>query len=782
MQMRLRFELILIMAVLALATALRFYALDHSSLWSDEGNTWALVQRPWAQIARDAAADIHPPGYYWALKAWTALWGTSAWALRSFSAVAGVLLVAAIAAVAAQFRSARHRRALFPTLAALTAAVNPFQIYYSQEARMYMLLALEATVLLWATVVMARRGMAPQTAADAGHPRQPRVAQAAFVLAGAAGLWTHYSFPIVLAAVGLGFLWAWVQARRRAESLSLGVFVLLNVLVLLLFLPWLPTAVTSVLNWPKGGVDIGLATGVQRTFQTLLFGPLRTVPTPLWPWLTAAVLLPLVGAAALWRQRGSQAVMLTLLLPIGLMFGLGLFSAAFMKFLLVASPAWCLLVAAAPHIVSLERAPDDLAARADTRTVTGVLQAMVAVGALVAAALVLPAYYTAPDARDNYQGVAAYIVAVADPARDLVLLDAPGQREVWAYYDPGVPVVALPAARPPDAADTVAALDIATAGKRTVYALFWATDEADPAQIVEGWLDGHAFKGLESWQGNMRLAVYTMDGDLTCADPAAPARFGTDIAVTQLCTSAAAVTPGETLLVDLTWVADATPDRAYNVSVQLLDAANQVIAQHDGAPGGGAVPTNAWAPAAPVRDRHALVVPFGTPPGAYRLAVALYDPSTGARLPVSGPAVDAGLFDAGTVEVTRADAPAPVAIVPMQHRVGRPLGALTLLGYDVYRQGYAHAPQTPVPPGAPVQFVFYWQAPATADRLPADADLRLTLGEHRVELPVAPGFPTGAWAPGDLVRTLVTLPYDGGDPRAELEVGGDRLVLQAVPQ
>ena len=97
MQTRVRFELILILAVVALATALRFYALDHSSLWSDEGNTWALVQRPFAQIARNAAADIHPPGYYWALKVWTALWGTSAWALRSFSAVAGVLLVVVIA-------------------------------------------------------------------------------------------------------------------------------------------------------------------------------------------------------------------------------------------------------------------------------------------------------------------------------------------------------------------------------------------------------------------------------------------------------------------------------------------------------------------------------------------------------------------------------------------------------------------------------------------------------------------------------------------------------------
>ncbi|MCB9158331.1 MAG: hypothetical protein H6644_00465 [Caldilineaceae bacterium] len=345
-----------------------------------------------------------------------------------------------------------------------------------------------------------------------------------------------------------------------------------------------------------------------------------------------------------------------------------------------------------------------------------------------------------------------------------------------------MPVLALPATRPPDDAATVAALEAATTGKRTVYALFWATDEADPAQIVETWLDGHAFKGLESWQGNMRLAVYTMDGELTCADPASPASFGTGLALTQLCTSAAALTPGETLLVDLTWVADARPDQAYHVSVQLLDAANQVIAQHDGAPGGGATPTDAWKPGAPVRDRHALVVPFGTPPGVYRLAVALYDPATGARLPVSGPTVDAGLLDAGTVDVARADGAVPVAIVPMQYRVGRPLGGLTLLGYDVYRQGYAHAPQTPVPPGAPVQFVFYWQAPTSPDGLPADVNLRLTLGDSRVELPVAPGFPTGEWAPGDVVRTLVTLPYDGGDPRAALEVGGDRLVLQAVPQ
>src|SRR6266699_3543393 len=64
--------------ILLLATFLRFYHLTTSSLWSDEGNTWALLGRSFSQIAHDAAADIHPPGYYWVLKVWTMLFGASA--------------------------------------------------------------------------------------------------------------------------------------------------------------------------------------------------------------------------------------------------------------------------------------------------------------------------------------------------------------------------------------------------------------------------------------------------------------------------------------------------------------------------------------------------------------------------------------------------------------------------------------------------------------------------------------------------------------------------------
>jgi len=140
--------------IIGLAIFLRFYRLDGSSLWSDEGNTWAMLSRPMAQIAHDAAADIHPPGYYWLLKGWSALFGRDALGMRSFSALAGVLLVWVIYQIGLLLGGSKRstQTRWLALLAALLAALNPFQVYYSQEARMYILLALESAGLMWATL------------------------------------------------------------------------------------------------------------------------------------------------------------------------------------------------------------------------------------------------------------------------------------------------------------------------------------------------------------------------------------------------------------------------------------------------------------------------------------------------------------------------------------------------------------------------------------------------------------------------------------------------------
>ena len=220
------------------------------------------------------------------------------------------------------------------------------------------------------------------------------------------------------------------------------------------------------------------------------------------------------------------------------------------------------------------------------------------------------------------------------PATDLTILNAPGQQDVWRYYDSAIPWIALPRQRPPDAAKTIDILSQEVGERRHVYALFWATDESDPDGIVETWLDQNTFKGLESWQGNLRFVAYAVPNDLTCQDlqPAAGLRFTYHVRAHCQPALPQQVSAGQVALVQLQWRTNSVLDERYKVTVQLLDQRNQVIAQHDSEPAGGSQPTDSWQPGITVKDNHGIPVPPGTPPGRYRLIVALYNPTTGQRL------------------------------------------------------------------------------------------------------------------------------------------------------
>lgn len=762
-----RLESWLFLLIILLAAGLRLYHLDGSSLWSDEGNTWALLGRSFAQIARDAAADIHPPGYYWLLKLWSMIADTNAWGIRSFSALAGVLLVCVIYRLGRMLEREQPSLQGVALLAAFLAALNPFQIYYSQEARMYLLLALMSATLFWSLFGLLTQAKRLLLSSMVGY-----------VVSGLIGLWTHYSFPIVLAAAGLAFLVIYLSKARITNHESRGSllgenyaifqrFIGLNALILLAYLPWLPTAVERVLNWPQGGESITLADGLQLTLRTLLFGPLREAPALSWPWLLLAALLPLWALARRWRQITLWPLALWFLAPIGLMFSLGLFSDAFLKFLLTASPAWVLLTAVGIYSLPKPR--------------IGILLALASV--LAVAALTLPPYYTSPTVRDNYAGLARYLQATA-PRAALVILDAPGQQEVWQYYRQlyqlTIPTLALPQQRPPDPTATRATLQSAVVNRSTIYALFWATDEADPERLVERWLDQHTFKGLESWQGNLRFVTYTQPTTLGCT--AMASRFGAAITLTALCQPATpqTVAAGEVALVGLRWRAEAALAQRYKVTVQLLDNHDQVLAQRDSEPVGGSLSTDQWPVNQIVIDNHGVFIPPGTPPGVYRLLVALYDQNSGERLRLPD---NSDALTLGEIVVVRPAHSIPAPLLPLQQLVEQPVGPLQLVGYSAHRKGLAHAPATPVVAGDLVEFTFFWQAPTPLPPAwPSDLTVTLTLGDQTVTLPVAGGsYPTAHWQAGEIVRSKAELLYTGQGRRPQLTIGADTLALQRLP-
>ncbi|MDD3827620.1 MAG: hypothetical protein PHY79_16770, partial [Anaerolineae bacterium] len=90
------------------------------------------------------------------------------------------------------------------------------------------------------------------------------------------------------------------------------------------------------------------------------------------------------------------------------------------------------------------------------------------------------------------------------------------------------------------------------------------------------------------------------------------------------------------LVVTLRWTAAAYPETDYTVFVHLVRPGDDhALAQGDGPPLGGRWPTALWPPGLRVDDGHRVPLPDGLPPGPYELLVGLYDPATGARLPLA---------------------------------------------------------------------------------------------------------------------------------------------------
>ena len=139
--------------LLLTAFALRLCRLDHQEIWGDEAHSAYVASLPLLS-AVSPRTETNPPLYHFLLYFWVGLTGFSVFALRFLSLVLGVLTVPLV------YRLARLAFGeMVGLLAALLCAISPFQVYYSQEARMYALATFFTTLsmLLLARIVSGER-------------------------------------------------------------------------------------------------------------------------------------------------------------------------------------------------------------------------------------------------------------------------------------------------------------------------------------------------------------------------------------------------------------------------------------------------------------------------------------------------------------------------------------------------------------------------------------------------------------------------------------------------
>lgn len=642
-----------LLAVL-LAFALRALSLGVQSLWNDEGISVALAPLDLGSIAQSAARDIQPPLYYYLLHFWVPLTGQTEYAVRFLSLIAGVLTVLVTYRIASHFFD--RQTAL---LASALTAWSPFQVYYSQEARMYMWVTLFSAASVLAMTLMLKRGAVVESApptrkteTEPGGPsREPAAARLAarrqrtlawlvYIGATIAALYTQYFAASVLAAENLAFLaWLYLGWRdRRGNIRHSGVFWLAaQIVITIVVAPWYLYVRDQLASWPAISEPLDLPTLVARLTGVFAVG--ITLDGPLTA--AGAAALALLCVIGLRRGRSTQAdwgivtLALWAVVPVAAMYIVSITRPAYNpKLLLLATPAVYILGARGLAWLLPRPARPLFRAPALVRVV-----ALVVLGfALLApAALSLNNNYFDPQfARDDYRSI-LHIIDEQERPGDGILVNAPGQVDVVKYYHRGAqPLFLLPKMRPPRPRVTREDVDAMVGQVERLFAVYYGTEQSDPQAIVETRLAERAFKAADEWHGNVRLAVYGIAP--AARGPVQPVgvKVGSEITLTSYQLDEHLVHPGDVLTLTLNWHADRAPAGRYKVFVHLINADDQVVAQRDGEPVGDTRITTTWKAGDTVVDNYGILVPNDRP-GEFRIEVGMYRVDDGARLPMVTP-------------------------------------------------------------------------------------------------------------------------------------------------
>lgn len=822
------------------AFTLRLYKLGGQSLWYDETVSVELARKSIAGLLAHTAGDIHPPGYYLILHVWEQItrpqvFPTStparsqleflyAWPSFCF----GIILVALLFALGRKLYSP-----IVGLIAAALAAINAYQIWYSQEVRMYTIIAALGLACLYALLKFFAQSK-PQK-------RRPLIA---FALCAASGLYIHYYLIFGLIALNLLAL-CFIITKPTQKAQWFRNWIIAQFGTLLLWLPWIPTFWRQATDppvppWREPWELAAVGQALVETITALFIG--QSLP-PQWSilWLTV---LGIIGAALILvsrrnrynnRLHGPPAWTIVTLYAIGPILLIYLITALgppiyHVRYLFLFAPLFLLLVARG-LVAAWQHSRSRYAAM--PITVTNAL--------LILNGLALQQLWHAPahQADDHRAAVAA--LAQRWRPTDLILVNAGWTYTALNTYWPGalnnatqsLPPQLAPRQRiaqisggsgPPnqpqilytgtidgtpnlgwgsptsdfyalpqsDAEQTLTAL--AQCHPRIWHYRLYDTN-SDPSGSIRAWLDQNTtllsdqlFAGPASLRVQLfETAAQPLDtAQTSTADPQQPINmtFGHALSLdyAQLQPQIAA---GETLYITSFWMP--LPDLATLPAD--LRFSLRLYHPNDTSPGGDLItqldqpalpPTSAWTERSAIQQTLALPIPIGSPPEAYSVELVVYRADTGEplSLPESENTIFGQRLKMGAIEIQAPTSPF--------------VAAQPIATFDYIDLLTAEADSTKAAAGDPISVQLTWlpRANPYTDTYDAIIELRAPSADATViQSWRAPAggthYPSGHWIAEQPVLDRRQLTLDPGIPAGSyqlvlrLERASDGLPLDA---
>ncbi|HEY3250170.1 MAG TPA: glycosyltransferase family 39 protein, partial [Ignavibacteria bacterium] len=220
---------LLLFSIVIIFLSLRLAFITQKNLWFDEIFSWNLTLGSFYEILVRTSNDIHPPLYYFVLKVWNYVVGDSVLSMRLLSAIFSTATLFFVYPLSKKILD-RYYSYLFLVL----FAVNPLNIFYSQEVRMSaMNLFLNAGAVYFLLKIIEREQLWKL------YFKQSDIYF--YILFCTLALYTHY-FSFFIFVVEIIF----ALFVRRSGAGRTKVYLMAISGVLLLYLAWIPTFLEQI--------------------------------------------------------------------------------------------------------------------------------------------------------------------------------------------------------------------------------------------------------------------------------------------------------------------------------------------------------------------------------------------------------------------------------------------------------------------------------------------------------------------------------------------------------
>jgi len=751
---------IVIFSITVLAFILRLYRLDNQSYWIDEAWTVYYANLSLTELWHWLTHfEIKPPFYLPSTIGWVQIFGDSEFALRFYSAIFGTIAIPLTYQLGKIMGDIR-----VGLIAAFLMSLAPFQIWHSQEARLYTILTTAALISMISFVRLNQRFC--YTTKQPQNKSTPYlfILYLLYVLATTWAITVHYHAVVLIGIQGLFLLVTGKQQWR-----FYGVWATLVMLILLLLIPWLIFGFTFLQGYQNWVPQPTFSEAFSRSLTTYSVGHLlpreQSIPLSL-PFLAAYLIGLMYATRRRWRAWSGGMMLVYLLaftiapILVAWLYGELRTTVYLERYLIFIQLGYLLTIAIG--IIGIydftnERLSHWLTKQINNpvkKTVPFILPSLLVLLLASINLYSLSEYYDNPVyAKENWRGITEIISTYAQAEDGILLTGDGGEHAFNFYYQDDLPVyypfnLALDKPGIPRLEGPAALEKLATIA--THHEQLWYTPYGmylDP--LLEEWLMHQAFPAWQSWLGTKRLALYANPNTPTPRISTIQQQLTDELAISTIHLPHKPVMANRVLPLKIRWQLANQPTQEYRLSLRLINQTGDIFTQNDwpSLKGKLEVANEELENKAShvLTTTHGIWIPVDVPPGIYNLQVVVYDGVTGQG--IGQPMLIPEVIVAG------ASITPPSHMLTIPNPVAVSLGNLKVVGYSVPAEHQ---------PGQTMWAWLYWQCITACDRL-IDHQIQLQLGQEKglpmYQQPITHSLGTlKDWQPGQVRRAIYHLP------------------------